>query len=274
MFIGGLVGECWSLTMEERRRAQEVILDETAGDTLIIAHTVCMSIGDTIALTQHAQKHGADLAIMGNPPLSPRQPEAIYSFFEKVCAETDLGVGLFNTSIAGYVLTPQQVSELADIDNIVCVKDAQPQAHIIETRKLAGSKIVFCDPTEANLLDNMLLYGDQVHMSSPAPYLFQKRGYTPIRDYYQAYVEGREADARRIWSSLARARVIEQKWIYAPWSLGFLPKAAVKAWSGMLGLTGGNPRAPLKPLTAAQTEELRRDLVWAGLLEGKVKAVA
>ncbi|MGA2069124.1 MAG: phage/plasmid primase, P4 family, partial [Thermoguttaceae bacterium] len=115
--------------------------------------------------------------------------------------------------------------------------------------------------------DNMLFYGDQVHMSSPAPYLFQTPGHTPIRDYYLAAIAGREEEARRIWATLARVRVIEQKWINAPWSLGYLPKAAVKAWSEMLGLSGGNPRLPIKPLTQAYKDELRRDLVWAGLLE-------
>jgi dihydrodipicolinate synthase/N-acetylneuraminate lyase len=62
-------------------------------------------------------------------------------------------------------------------------------------------------------------------------------------------------------------RVIEQKWINAPWSLGSLPKAAVKAWSEMLGLSGGPPRLPIKPLPQAHKDELRRDLIWAGLLE-------
>jgi hypothetical protein len=35
----------------------------------------------------------------------------------------------------------------------------------------------------------------------------------------------------------------------------------------MIGLSGGNPRLPLKPLTQAQKDELRRDLVWAGVLQ-------
>jgi 4-hydroxy-tetrahydrodipicolinate synthase len=267
MFIGGLVGEVWSLTMEERFRGQRIVLDEVNGATHIIAHTVAMSIRDTIALTQDAQKHNADFAIMGNPPLNSRRPDVTQNFFEAVCAETDLGVGLFNTSIAGYVLSSQQISDLADIENIICVKDAQPAAHILETRKLAGSKIVICDPLEGNLLDNMLFYGDQVHMSSPAPYLFQTPGNTPIRDYYRAADAGREEEARRIWAGLARLRMVEQKWLNAPWSLGFLPKAAIKAWSEMLGLSGGNPRLPIKPLTKAEKDELRRDLIWAGLLE-------
>ncbi len=267
MFIGGLVGEVWSLTMEERFRGQKIVLEEVNGGTQIIAHTVAASIRDTVALTQHAQKHGADFAIMGNPPLNSRHPDVTLSFFKAVCAETDLGVGLFNTAISGYSLTPQQIADLAEIENIICVKDAQPPAHILETRKLVKGKIVLCDPLEANLLDNMLFYGDQVHMSSPAPYLFQTPGSLPIRDYYKAAVAGREDEARRIWATLARARVVEQKWLNAPWSLGFLPKAAVKAWSEMIGLSGGNPRRPIKALTGVQKDELRRDLVWAGILE-------
>jgi len=35
----------------------------------------------------------------------------------------------------------------------------------------------------------------------------------------------------------------------------------------MVGLRGGNPRLPIKPLSQAQKDELRRDLIWAGLLE-------
>ncbi len=267
MFIGGLVGEVWSLTMEDRRRGQQIVLDEVNGATQIIAQTVAASIRDTVALTQHAQKLGADFAIMGNPPLNSRHPDVTRNFFEAVCAETDLGVGLFNTPISGYSLSPQQIAELAEIENIICVKDAQPPAHILETRKLAAGKIVLCDPLEANLLDNMLFYGDQVHMSSPAPYLFQTPGNTPIRDYYLAAIAGREEEARRIWATLARVRIIEQKWINAPWSLGYLPKAAIKAWSEMLGLAGGRPRRPIEPLSQAAKDELRRDLIWAGLLE-------
>jgi 4-hydroxy-tetrahydrodipicolinate synthase len=267
MFIGGLVGEVWSLTMEERYRGQQIMLDEVGGATQIIAHTVAASIRETVALTQHAQKLGADYAIMANPPLNSRHPDVTRGFFEAVCAETDLGVGLFNTPISGYSLSAQQVADLAEIENIICVKDAQPPAHIHETRNLAGGKIVLCDPLETNLLDNMLFHGDQVHMSSPAPYLFQTPGHLPIRDYYLAAAAGREEEARRIWATLARVRVVAQKWINGPWSLGYLPKAAVKAWSEMLGLSGGDPRAPIKPLTKVQKDELRRDLIWAGVLE-------
>jgi 4-hydroxy-tetrahydrodipicolinate synthase len=51
-----------------------------------------------------------------------------------------------------------------------------------------------------------------------------------------------------------------------PWQNGILPLAAIKYWSEMLGLSGGAPRPPLLPLTPEEKEELRKDLVEAGLL--------
>lgn len=235
LFIGGLVGEVWSLTFEERMRCHEVVLEEVDGRIPVMPHTVAASIRETVALTQHAQEHGAEFVVMANPPMNSRHPSEIESFFEAVCVETDLGVGLFNTIVCGYALTPQQIADLADIENIVCVKDAQPSAHILETRRLVKDRIVMCDPVEGNLLDNMLYYEDRVHYASPTPYLAQVPGRTPVNDYYKAAAAGHWEEARRISTSLARARVIETKWIHAPWSLGFLPLAAVKAWSEFMG---------------------------------------
>ena len=78
---------------------------------------------------------------MGNPPLNSRHPDVTFNFFKAVCAETDLGVGLFNTPISGYSLSPQQIADLADIENIICVKNAQSQAHIMVTCKLSVERI-------------------------------------------------------------------------------------------------------------------------------------
>src|SRR5215211_5613813 len=58
-FFGGLVGEFWSLTMEERRRGQQIVVEEAGEMAQVIAQTACFSIRETVALTQHAQAVGA-----------------------------------------------------------------------------------------------------------------------------------------------------------------------------------------------------------------------
>src|SRR3990170_2208172 len=46
-FCGGLVGEFWALTMEERRRGQQIVVEEVGDKAQVIAHTACSSIRET-----------------------------------------------------------------------------------------------------------------------------------------------------------------------------------------------------------------------------------
>lgn len=265
-FCGGLIGEFWSLTMEERRRGQQIVVEEVGDKAQVIAHTACASIRETIALTQHAQQVGATYAVLGNPPMNSRHPDHLFEFFRRVCAEVDLGVSLFNTSYSGYVLSPELVDRLADIENIFCIKNAQPPDHTAQVRRAVGSRILVCDPTESRWLDNILIHKDQVFMSSPAPYLLQSAGRLTMREYTQQARAGDVAAARQTSAALDKARRVTQQWMEAPWQAGTLPLAAIKYWSECLGLSGGDPRPPLLPLSPAQKQALRRDLAEAGLL--------
>ena len=265
-FCGGLIGEFWSLTMEERRRGQQIVVEEVGDKAQVIAHTACSSIRETVALTQHAQSVGATYAVIGNPAMNSRHPDHLFEFFRRVCAEVDIAVGLFNTSYSGYALSPELVDRLADIENIFCIKNAQPPEHTAEVRRAVGSRIVVCDPTESRWLDNILTHKDRVFMSSPTPYLVQSAGRLPMRDYTQQAFAGDVAGARKTAATLDKARKVTEKWMETPWQAGTLPLAAIKYWSELMGLSGGDARPPLLPLTPEQKRELRQDLAEAGLL--------
>jgi len=265
-FCGGLIGEFWSLTMEERRRGQQIVVEEVADKAQVIAHTACSSIRETVALTQHAQSVGATYAVIGNPAMNSRHPDHLFEFYRHVCAEVDIAVALFNTNFSGYALSPELVDRLADIGNIFCIKNPQPVEHIAEVRRLVGSKILVCDPTESRWLDNIVTHKDQVFMSSPSPYLLQTAGRLTMKEYTRQAMAGDVAAARKTSATLEGARAAVQKWMETPWQAGILPLAAIKYWSELLGLSGGAPRPPLLPLTEDQKRELRQDLVAAGLL--------
>ena len=71
-FCGGLVGEFWALTMEERQRGHRIVVEEVAGKTQTMPHTGALSLRDTIALTRHAQEivrriHGEVTKIVALP---------------------------------------------------------------------------------------------------------------------------------------------------------------------------------------------------------------
>ena len=265
-FCGGLIGEFWSLTMEERRLGQQIVVEEVGDQAQVIAHTACASIAETVALTQHAQSVGATYAVIGNPAMNSRHPDHLFEFYRRVCAEVDIAVALFNTNFSGYALSPELVGRLADIPNIFCIKNPQPVEHLDAVRRQVGSKILVCDPTEARWLDNIVTHKDQVFMSSPSPYLLQTAGRLTMKAYTRQAMAGDVAAARQTSATLDRARAVVQKWMETPWQAGVLPLADIKYWSELLGLSGGDPRPPLLPLTEDQKRELRQDLVAAGLL--------
>lgn len=123
-----------------------------------------------------------------------------------------------------------------------------------------------CDPTETRWLDNVLAYKDQVFMSSPSPFMLQSDGRLTMRDYTRQARAGDVEGARKTSATLDRARRLVDKWMETPWAAGTLPLAAIKYWSELRGLSGGDPRPPLSPLTPDQKRELRQDLSDAGLL--------
>jgi len=265
-FCGGLIGEFWSLTMEERRRGQQIVVEEVGDKAQVIAHSACSSIRETVALTQHAQTVGATYAVIGNPAMNSRHPDHLFEYYRRVCAEVDIAVALFNTSYSGYVLSPELVGRLADIETIFCIKNAQPVDHTAEVRRAVGSRIIVCDPTESRWLENIVTHKAQVFMSSPAPYLLQSAGRLTMKEYTRQAMADDVAAARKSSAALDRARTVTQKWMETPWQAGTLPLAAIKYWSELMGLSGGAPRPPLLPLTEDQKRELRQDLVAAGLL--------
>jgi 4-hydroxy-tetrahydrodipicolinate synthase len=265
VFCGGLVGEYWALDMGERMRAQEIVAEEAGDACHVLAHTVCLSLKETIALTRHAQDVGASFVVLANPPTNPRSPDHLFDFFYRLCGETDLGVALFNTGQSGYSLSPELIARIAEIENIICVKDAQPLDHIEATRRLAGDTIVVFDPAEDRLCENIANFGDKGFMSSYVPILFQSAGHCPVRDYANLAWSGDMERARRLSASLEPLRRVEKEWIHAPWIAGLLPIAPLKYWSRLIGLTGGDPRPPLAPLVEAEKQKLRRDLEACGI---------
>lgn len=265
-FCGGLVGEYWALTLEERKRAQQIVVEEAGSRAQTMPHTGALSLRDTIALTQHAQQIGATYVVVANPPMSTRDPEDVHEYFRALAAEVDIGISLFNTPLAGYSLEPQQIARLAEIVNIFCIKNPQPPEHTAAVRRLTAGRILVCDPSESRWLENIVQHGDQVFMSSPDPYLLQTPERPRMHEYTRLAMAGEREAARTLWREMEPVRRVADRWMNAKWAAPSVPIAAIKYWSELLGFTGGAPRAPVRPLSEGDKRALREDLVGAGLL--------
>jgi 4-hydroxy-tetrahydrodipicolinate synthase len=270
IFCGGVMGEFWALTLEERKRVHELVVRQAAGRVPVMAQVGDHVFADTVSLCEHAGEHGVEFGIAMNPYYPPSPPdELVRHWYEQLVAATGLPLFLFNTSYSGYRLSPQLIAELADLDNVCGIKNPQSREHLLKVQELAGERIVVADASERDWLELHLEHGFQALMSTPALALYQSAGNTPVVDYTARADAGDVEAARQIHAKLEPARMAFDRWMREPWlERRIVPIAQLKAWLALVGLPQGPVRPPLKPLSAEEAARLRQDLERLELLRG------
>ena len=267
IFCGGVMGEFWSLAGSERRRLVEITVDSTRGRCPVIAHTGHSSARQALELTRHAQKAGADFAVLINPYFPPASDEGLYRWFESVCAGADIGIWLFDTAYSGVSLSLDLIERLAAIENVCGIKVGRDHARYLEVLDRVGGEILVCEPNEGTWLENMRDHGQRVFMSSAAPYLYQTPEWQPMREYTTLGLRGDFTAAAQVAATLDPVRVIAAKWLHGR-ARRFDAVTSIKAWAALVGMSGGPVRPPLLPAGQAELDELRADLDAVGLLPG------
>jgi 4-hydroxy-tetrahydrodipicolinate synthase len=268
IFCGGVMGEFWALSLDERKRVHELVARQAAGRVPVMAQVGHHVFSDTVRLCDHAREHGVDFGIAMNPyyPPSP-PPESVRAWYEALAQASSLPMFLFNTTYSGYTLSPELIAELAELDNICGIKNPQGVEHLLRVQQLAGDRIVVTDASERHWLELHTEHGFRALMSTPALALYQRPGHLPIVDYTRLADSGEIDAARALSASLDPARDAFDRWMRQPWlERNVIPIAQLKAWLALLGLPQGPVRPPLVPLTRDEEAALRRDLDAAGLL--------
>jgi 4-hydroxy-tetrahydrodipicolinate synthase len=268
IFCGGVMGEFWALSLDERRRVHELVAERVRGRVPVMAQVGDHVFADSVALAEHAEDHGIEFGIAMNPYYPPGLPdELVREWYQRLDAAVSLPMFLFNTSYSGASLSPELIAELADIDMVCGIKNPRGREHLLRVQELAGDRIVVTDASERDWLELHAEHGFQSLMSTPALALYQTPGDTKVADYTRLADAGDLDGARALSARLGPARDAFDRWMRAPWTeRGTIPIAQLKEWLGLMGLPQGPVRPPLVPLGHAEQDELRRDLEALGLL--------
>ncbi len=268
IFCGGVMGEFWALSLDERMRVHELVAERADERVPVMAQVGHHVFGDTVALAEHAQEHGIDFGIAMNPYYPPGLPDdLVREWYEQLDAAVSLPMFLFNTSYSGTSLSPELIDELADLDIVCGIKNPREREHLLRVQELAGDRIVVTDASERDWLELHVEHGFQSLMSTPALALYQTAGSTPVADYTRLADAGDLDGARELSARLGPARDAFDRWMRAPWTeRNTIPIAQLKEWLGLMGLPQGPVRPPLAPLDDLERAELRRDLEALELL--------
>ena len=91
----------------------------------VIAGTGSNSTKETVELTEIAKNLGADMALVVAPYYNRPTQEGMYQHFRKVAEDVDLPLVLYNIpGRTGVNMLPELVARLAQIPNIVAIKEA------------------------------------------------------------------------------------------------------------------------------------------------------
>jgi len=268
VFCGGIMGEFWALSLGERKRVHELVARQVSRRVPVMAHVGHHVFADAVELCEHAIAEGVEFGIAINPYYPPRPPaESVRAWYGAIAEASALPLFLFNTTYSGYTLSPELISELADLDAVCGIKNPQGADHLLRVHELAGDRIVVTDASERDWLDLHVEHGFQALMSTPALALYQRPGYLPVVEYTRLADAGDLPAARAISDRLGPAREAFDRWMRRPWlERRLIPIAQLKAWLGLMGLPQGPVRPPLVPLTREEEHALARELSGLGLV--------
>jgi 4-hydroxy-tetrahydrodipicolinate synthase len=255
----GTTGEFSLMTQEERARVIEVCVDHVNGRIPVIAGTGDTATKLVIDATRHALDVGADAAIIVNPYyMKPKGGKGIYDHYIAIAEAVDIPIVVYNIPVATNQYIPWQVVEdLADVDNIVGMKDSSGDLkYFMTVLEKVGDKI------------DVVIGWDEVVLAALAAgakgmILASANVIAPLwLDIYHKVREGRLDEARE-----AQRRIQKfTRHIVATGAQG--PKVCLN----YMGLKVGNTRRPIvlgDTVSFELREEFRIELEKLGLLERK-----
>lgn len=258
VFCLSSVGEFAYLSDEEKLRVMGVVVEEVAGKVPVLVGVGHFSCKASLDYARAAERLGADGLVAILLPYFPLTDDMAYEYYRFLAASTSLPVVIYNfPAVTGFDIKPETVARLAEVDNIVGIKDTVTDArHTLRILELApkgfsvfpGSELTLQAAMEAGAR-GMILGTSNVNPK-------------PAVELYEAYRSGDLAKARLI---LPRALSFLKLLSVAP--AQFLPSILKNA----IRLTGRpintEVRKPLPGLSNEQIESLKEIMAEIGLLE-------
>src|SRR3990170_6669145 len=86
----GTTGESATLSYEEHERVVELAIEQVNGRIPVITGTGSNSTAETIMLTKHAERAGADAVLLITPYYNKPTQEGLYQHYRRVAEEADI----------------------------------------------------------------------------------------------------------------------------------------------------------------------------------------
>jgi len=251
LVVCGTTGEASTMPDDEHLEVIKYAIDKVNKRVPVICGTGSNDTAHGIRLAQEAEKHGADALLIVTPYYNKSSQEGLYQHFKVIADSVKTPIILYNVpSRTSVNLAPATISRLAEIENIVAIKECNIN-QLADVRRLTPPDFLIYSGNDDQVIYNLVMGGSGVIsvVSNLAPKY--------MADMVGKYVSGDVEGARRR-------------------QLNVLPLCSalfcdvnpipVKAAAALMGYGNGLLRMPLVSMSESNLEFLKREMTEFGLI--------
>ncbi|MFN7947218.1 MAG: 4-hydroxy-tetrahydrodipicolinate synthase [Blastocatellia bacterium] len=248
----GTTGESVTLSDEEQLRVIEITVKTAAGRVPVVAGAGGYNTREVIEKVHRYAEFGADAILSVTPYYNKPTQEGLYQHYRAIAAASEIPIILYSVQgRTGVNLDPATVARLAELENIIGIKEASGNfSQIAEIYSLVPEHFRIFAGDDSMVLPVCALGG--VGVISVASNLIPKE----MSDLTHLCEAGNLAEARRLYRRLTplfKALFIESNPI------------PVKAAMAMNGLLEEVYRLPLVPMSEANRKKLQQVMAETGV---------
>lgn len=251
--VVGTTGESATLDMDEHCNVIRFAVEYIAKRVPVIAGTGSNSTSEAIELTECAKKAGADACLLVTPYYNKPTQEGLYLHYKKIAETVDIPQILYNVpGRTACDMLPSTVQRLAQIDNIIGIKEAKADmARIDELVAFANDKFAVYSGDDLTAMESILRGGKGTISvtANVAP--------KAMHEMCMFALQGQRAEAEAINNRLIglhKDLFVEANPIPVKWAVH------------TLGLIDAGIRLPLTPLSPQYHDVVRQAMMQAQVI--------
>jgi len=151
----GTTGESPTLSHGEHQKVIELCVKESNGKLPVFAGTGSNSTEEAISLTTHAEKIGADGALIVTPYYNKPTQEGLYQHYKAINDKCGIPIIIYNIPGRSVIdMSVDTMAKLFELKNIIGVKDATGDLNRVnETSKKMGKDFIQLTGNDDNALE-------------------------------------------------------------------------------------------------------------------------
>lgn len=241
-YVAGSTGEAFLLTLDERKKLLETVLEENNGEKTVLAHVGHISTAFAEECAIHAKEAGADAVSAISPFYYKFSVEEIRKYYFDIMDASGMPMFIYNfPNFSGFSLTSEMLDDFCKNGHVAGVKFTSNDFFEMERMK-AGHP----DLTIWNGFDEMLLSGLAAGADGGVGSTYNMLA-PLIRNIYESFLRGDLENAKKNQANVNEVVSIMKKY-------GVFQ--SIKAVLALDGISMGDCRRPFLPLG----KEAERDM--------------